>query len=116
MNLFAIAIGGAIGALLRYGVSLWLTFPFGTLSANIIGAMAMGIAYGIFETRISTASLFIMVGILGSFTTFSSFSLDVLRLLEAGRTALAGGIVLGHILGSLAAVAIGFLVTRMVLV
>ena len=87
----AIAAGGAIGALLRYGtysLSLKLggeAFPWGTLFINVLGCFLMGIAVSVFAsiwTPPEALRSFLIAGVLSSFTTFSAFSLDVIHLLE----------------------------------
>jgi fluoride exporter len=89
-----VGIGGAIGAMLRYGFSsvvgrLWPSdFPFATLAINVIGSLAMGVLVGFFARTLppwqEQGRLFVAVGILGGFTTFSAFSLDAITLVERG--------------------------------
>lgn len=90
MNYLIVALGGALGSVLRYGCSIMLNgaFPYGTLAVNILGCFTMGLlaGYGAFMGQMSEpARLFLMVGVLGGFTTFSAFSLDTLRMVEAGQ-------------------------------
>ncbi len=96
--LIAIALGGALGAVLRYGVSIssaavWGTsFPYGTLIVNITGSLFIGIFYAMFQDRMvapETRAL-IQIGLLGAFTTFSTFSLETLKLMEQGDVLRAG--------------------------
>jgi CrcB protein len=97
MNIIAVAIGGAIGALLRYGVSglanayISKNFAWGTLSANLIGAVLIGLLWGFFEKiNISdNMKLFLFVGFLGGFTTFSSYALDCFRHFEQDGSKIA---------------------------
>lgn len=105
MSLIYVALGGAIGAMLRYGVGLALSFPFGTLAVNLIGSFAMGLAFVWLadHPRAALHGPLLMTGALGGFTTFSAFSLDALKLVEAGRISLAGGYILGSVALSLAA-------------
>lgn len=100
MNLVYIAIGGAIGSVLRYvAQSLFQsTFPWGTMIVNWAGCLAIGLIWGLTERfEISpSVRLFVMVGVLGGFTTFSSFALESHNLLADGEWRYA----LGYILGS----------------
>jgi CrcB protein len=88
-----VALGGAMGASSRYGVSLlmsrWLgsSFPWGTFSVNMLGSLVMGAVFALFSAKWMTtpAHTLIAVGFLGSFTTFSSFALDQMKLLQEGH-------------------------------
>ena len=106
-----IALGGAIGAALRYGIGLFLLFPYATLFVNVLGSFLMGIAFVFLASR-SAATPFVMTGILGGFTTFSAFSLDTLKLYEAGRLAAAGGYLAGSVILSLSALILGVVIAR----
>jgi CrcB protein len=94
----AIACGGAAGALLRYwvaaGVQRWSGhgFPYGTLAVNASGSLLMGLLYVFLIERADLGLQYralLLVGLLGAFTTFSSFSIETLQLLEAGEVAAA---------------------------
>jgi CrcB protein len=112
MFLYA-ACGGAIGVALRYLVSITRLFPFGTLAVNGIGSFFIGVAFVILTAKGADRMIvFAMTGVLGGFTTFSAFSLDTFKLLEAGRMVFAGGYVVASVVLSLAAVFSGFLLTR----
>ncbi len=108
--ILAIAVGGALGALMRYGVTLGSTtwgssFPYGILIANVIGCLLIGIFYSIYQDKVISSEMrsFIQIGLLGAFTTFSTFSLDTLKLLEQGSLMQAGlNIVLTLVLSLLA--------------
>ena len=89
----AIALGGAIGACLRFALSEWMlhlfgrAFPFGTLLVNILGSFVIGLLYGLLITEQIAPNpwrIFIGIGVLGAFTTFSTFSMDTVLLLQQG--------------------------------
>jgi CrcB protein len=113
MTLIAVALGGAAGAVLRYLVGLAVVFPLGTLTVNVVGSLMIGIIWAVCNAKGLQAWLpLLMTGFLGGFTTFSAFSLDTLRLVEAGRLAAAGGYVMASVLLSLAACAVGLWIFR----
>ncbi|MBB5720768.1 CrcB protein [Loktanella ponticola] len=113
MTLISVAVGGALGAVLRYLVGLAVMFPLGTLTVNTVGSLAIGAIWALVHAKGLHAWLpFLMTGFLGGFTTFSAFSLDTLRLVEAGRLAAAGGYVMASVLLSLAACAVGLWIFR----
>ena len=95
VTLTVIAIGGALGAVLRYrSVTAALRllgpgFPYGTLFVNVAGSLIMGFAAAALLERVGNDRmyLFLMTGVLGGFTTFSAFSLEALYLIERGRVA-----------------------------
>ncbi|HJP36728.1 MAG: fluoride efflux transporter CrcB [Gammaproteobacteria bacterium] len=97
--LMLVAVGGAIGAMARYAVSLGVHgvaghgFPYGTLVVNVAGSFVIGLAYVlIVETapHLGHYRAPLMVGLLGAFTTFSAFSLETMELVEAGEALKAG--------------------------
>lgn len=113
MTVLSVALGGALGAVLRYLVGLVVVFPFGTLVVNVIGSLLIGLIWHTFTFRGMHGWLpFVMTGFLGGFTTFSAFSMDTLRLVEAGRLAAAGGYVMASVLISLAACAAGLWIAK----
>lgn len=113
-NLIPVMAGGAIGAALRYGVSLSVPmrggWPWGTLMVNIIGGFAMGVlaSYLIKGNASEAMRLFVGVGILGGFTTFSAFSLESFRMIEGGAWGQATAYAVVSVLGSIAALAAGY--------
>ena len=116
MRLLLVALGGAVGALARYGVGLASVrlaeagWPVGTWAVNAAGCLAIGLAIPLVaDDRVRLA---LVVGVLGSFTTFSTFSADTVLLWEAGRRALAVANAAGSVVVGLAFVAIGLAVGR----
>ena len=94
IQIVAIAAGGALGALLRYWTStavhsrLGSAFPYGTLTVNILGSLLMGFLYIWLTDRLGSAPAvraFLIIGLLGAFTTFSTFSMETLNLVESGH-------------------------------
>jgi len=92
-NLLMIAAGGALGAISRYGLSQLAInlfgkgFPFGTLIANFVGSLLMGLLFSLIETESLAPQVRIAVGVgfLGAFTTFSTFSLDTVLMIQSGE-------------------------------
>ena len=92
-QVLAIAAGGAVGSVLRFWMSTWVhsfagrSFPYGTLTVNVLGCLAMGFLFVLFVDRLSDNAVLragILIGVLGGFTTFSSFSIETLNLIEQG--------------------------------
>lgn len=120
-SLFPVMIGGAIGAGARHLVGqvmlarLGPGFPWWTLSVNIVGSLAMGLLIGLLARSGAggeTTRLFVGVGILGGFTTFSSFSLEFWLLFERGQAGQAALYVLASVIGALLACGAGMLAVR----
>lgn len=123
LNLLYIAVFGALGAVSRYSIGIWLQhrgsgemFPFGTLLVNVVGCFLLGFLAGLSTQAVSKqTNTALSAGFLGAFTTFSTFGFETVTLLEKGRGGLALGnvganLVLGLLaawLGILAAKAIG---------
>lgn len=119
----AIAVGGALGALSRYWVvgiisSLFeRTFPFGTLVVNILGSLLIGILYVLIVEKLDVAAewhAITMVGFIGAFTTFSTFSLETLMLFQEGRVVAAVTYILSSVLVCLLAVGAGMWTTKQI--
>jgi CrcB protein len=120
----AIAFGGSLGAVSRYWVSsrtyLWLgsEFPFGTLMVNVTGSFLMGLLAIILSEKIAVPNelrFALLVGFLGSYTTFSTFALDGLQALNNGLMLKFSMYVLISVTGSLAGVWMGSLAARLIL-
>jgi CrcB protein len=121
MNLLIVMLGGAFGAGARHlaGRAALTAFgpgyPWGTLLVNLGGGLLMGLLAGVLA-RIGEGGeqwrLLLGVGVLGGFTTFSAFSLDVMVMLERGDWGAALGYILASVIGSVAALALGLSLTR----
>ncbi len=122
MPYLAVALGGALGAMARYWMyNTWLklaenSFPYVTLLVNVIGSLLIGVVFVLLVERGALTLEWrnvLSVGFLGAFTTFSTFSLDALGLLEQGEFALALLYVLASVLVCILAAWLGLSVTRM---
>lgn len=120
-NILLVAIGGAIGSVGRYLVGLWATrlagpnFPWGTLTVNILGAFAIGLFVEMIARRLDASAelrVFIVTGIIGGFTTWSSFTLDTMVLFERGEVGLSALYLLASLLVSFAAIFAGLALGR----
>jgi CrcB protein len=121
-DLFAIAAGAAAGALARYGISTWAAarfgtgFPVATMLINVLGSLLIGVVIALFSTRLSVTwpwRPLLVTGLLGGFTTFSSYSYESLQLLLRGEWPLAAVYGLGSVALGLAAVALGVWLVRL---
>ncbi len=116
----AVGVGAVLGAWSRWGLSIWLNprhqvFPIGTFVANIIGALLIGAAMAYFETRSTlppAVTLFAITGFLGALTTFSTFSAEVLTMIQKGQYAWALGTTSAHVVGSVCAAALAYQLVR----
>ena len=121
-DVLLVGAGGFIGAASRYGVLVGVgrllgqpAFPWGVLAANVLGSLIIGVLAGLAETRqifSPEARLFLFIGVLGGFTTFSSISNDTFVLLRNAEYLSAAGNVLLSVLLGLAAVALGYAAAR----
>ena len=119
MTWLMVALGSALGGMARYGVGLLVAravgaaFPWGTLLINVVGSFVIGF-YGALTLADGAmpaspeARAFVMVGFCGGFTTFSSFSLQTVDLLQAGETVAAGGYIVGSVALCVAGAALGY--------
>ena len=122
-KIIILAAGGAIGTVLRYSVS-GLThravsgmFPWGTLAVNLTGSFLIGVLWGIFEVQNISSNIrtFLFVGILGGFTTFSTFALESLNLMRDGEMKFAfSNVLASNILGILLVFA-GFIASKYII-
>lgn len=113
-----VGLGSFLGGVARYAVSSWMAvrwgevFPWGTLTVNVAGSLAIGILAGLGEAERVFASAearqFLLVGLLGGFTTFSAFSLQTLRLVQQSQWFYAGANIVGSVIFCLVAVAAGY--------
>lgn len=121
MAFFIVFLGGGLGAALRHGVNLaaarllGTSFPWGTLTVNVVGSLIMGLMAGWFAFESAPSQhwrLFLTTGILGGYTTFSTFSLDVALLYERGEIGLAALYVLLSVAVSIAGLFAGLALVR----
>lgn len=116
LNIFAICLGASLGALSRWGLGLWLStgagLPWGTLAANLIGGYLIGVCIALFQAMPQLDpvwKLAIVTGFLGALTTFSSYSAEVIGLLQQQRLTAALGWAAIHLAGSLCMTYVGML-------
>ena len=120
LGLLAVGTGAALGAWLRWALALawnpllsW--FPLGTLAANVAGGFLVGVAVEAFARLVELPAewrLFVITGFLGGFTTFSTFSVETVGLIERGLAPAAALLVLAHVAGSLLATLAGIACVR----
>lgn len=111
-KLLLVFIGGGLGAMSRFLVTTALAgklgnFPLGTLAANFFGSLLMGLVVGLLAGRYESIRLFVAVGFLGGFTTFSSFSAETLALIQGGQIFAAIANIIVSVVAGLAACAVG---------
>ena len=120
-SFFAVGTGAFIGAVLRWVFGLWLNpllpaLPLGTLAANLLGGLVMGLAMGVFaqfQSLSPEVRLFVTTGFLGGLTTFSTFSAETVTLMLRQQYAWTCAIVGAHLLGSLAMTLAGIGIVRL---
>jgi CrcB protein len=116
MRFIWVGVGGAVGSMLRYGVGLWLSttrFPWSTLSVNIVGSFALGVlltyALGRWSTTITTS---LAVGVIGGFTTFSTFAWESFTMTQAGEISRAAVYLTLSLVGGVLAALAGYAAGR----
>lgn len=123
MNMLIVFLGGGIGAVARYGLQGFVhrltgaDFPYGTLTVNLLGSLAIGVLMVSLEERFASSPdlrLFLAVGVLGGFTTFSSFSFETMALLREGDFLAGGFNVCASVAGCLGATWLGMALGRYV--
>ncbi|MGM0422722.1 MAG: fluoride efflux transporter CrcB [Pseudomonadota bacterium] len=120
-DILFIALGGALGAAGRYGVTGFFTrllgpdFPYGTLAVNVLGSFVLGLVIGIGAHYIVLSEqfkMFFITGFLGAFTTFSTFSLNTVTLFERGEVLQASAYIAASVIVSIAMLMLGLMMTR----
>lgn len=117
MQVLYVALGGALGAVLRFSVSMGMVrymgsgFPWGTLVVNVVGSFVAGFLWSILGSTVGQQRMnaLFFIGLLGAFTTFSAYSVESLRLYQDGHAMLAAVNVLANNIGALLAVVGGFM-------
>lgn len=122
LKLILVGLGGALGSIARYLLNVACTrtlgpkFPYGTLAANVAGGLMMGLLIGFLAHRGGADQerwrLFVAVGVLGGFTTFSSYSMEVARMIEARSYGAAGAYAVASAVLAIAAVFWGLILAR----
>jgi CrcB protein len=122
MQILLIAAAGALGAVARYGLSGWVQtragfFPWGTLVVNVLGSFLLGFAFRYLEATALPAEWrqAATIGLLGAFTTFSTFSYEAVAMIQDGRWQHAGAYVVGSVALGLTAVVAGLGVATLTL-
>jgi CrcB protein len=121
VEVFAVALGGALGSVLRYWSNQWVYliagrgFPWGTLFVNVLGSLLIGLLFAFFAGRPAPPiwRAFLLIGVLGGFTTFSTFSIETALLLERGETGRALANALGSVIACVGAAYSGYVLARL---
>jgi CrcB protein len=117
LNLLLVSVGGALGSMARYLLSMFIlrvaspSFPLGTFAVNLLGCLAFGVIAGAGEHRVPltpASRAFLLVGVLGGFTTFSSYAFESFALLRDGQFLPAAVNIVGQVVAGLAGVSLGF--------
>jgi len=120
-KILGVAIAGACGSLMRYGISVYFQrkfdggFPWGTLTVNLVGCFLFGLIWGLIQERLSITpemQVTLLVGFMGAFTTFSTFAFETQHLLRDQQWGLATINILVQVLGGLACISAGFASAR----
>ena len=121
MHLLLIGIGGALGAIARYALAGLVHrftspfFPYGTVAVNLVGCLCFGLIVGLADERFvigPTGRAFVLIGLIGGFTTFSSYTFETFELLRAGDVARAMANAGGQVIGGLIALWAGYSLAR----
>lgn len=122
-QVIAIAVGGALGSVMRYGLSTWVHalagrgFPYGTLAVNVFGCLAMGFLFVLLVERMGESAVWragLLIGVLGGFTTFSTFSIETFNLIEQGAMAKAAGNMAASLVLCVGATWLGVILARQI--
>tara|TARA_B110000444_G_scaffold252712_1_gene282418 strand:+ start:75 stop:446 length:372 start_codon:yes stop_codon:yes gene_type:complete len=122
MHWFAVAVGGALGSIARYALSTWIfdisshKFPYATLAVNVLGSFFMGILFVIIVEKAALPTemrSLLMIGFIGAFTTFSTFSLDALGLWQNGHIFMSVVYMLATVILCLIAISSAIWLTRL---
>ena len=122
MHWFAVAVGGALGSIARYALSTWIfdvsshKFPYATLAVNVLGSFFMGILFVIIVEKAALPTemrSLLMIGFIGAFTTFSTFSLDALGLWQNGHIFMSVVYMLATVILCLFAISSAIWLTRL---
>ena len=122
MHALLVFLGAGIGGVLRHFIGMAITrlgssFPWGTLTINVTGSIVMGIVVGWFAAKGDSmaARLFLATGVLGGYTTFSTFSLEAVMLMERGEPLAAFGYVFGSVIAGIGGLFLALLLMRQIL-
>ena len=122
MHWFAVAVGGALGSIARYALSTWIfdvsshKFPYATLAVNVLGSFFMGVLFVIIIEKAALPTemrSLLMIGFIGAFTTFSTFSLDALGLWQNGHIFMSLVYMLATVILCLIAISSAIWLTRL---